>query len=125
MIGCGCETCLSPNPKNQRTRCSVALGLPEGVLLVDTPPDMRSQFLREKLGQVNAVIYTHEHADHLFGLDDLRIFADYLGHDLPVYADARVDERIRIAFHYARSTMISAGKITLCQLSATGAQRYR
>ena len=101
MIGCGCPTCLHPNPKNNRTRCSAALGLPDGVLLIDTPPDMRMQFLREKLGLVHAVIYTHEHADHLFGLDDLRIFADYLGRDLPVYCDARVNERIRTSFRYA------------------------
>jgi phosphoribosyl 1,2-cyclic phosphate phosphodiesterase len=101
LMGCGCATCTHTNVKNQRTRCSIALGLPEGVLLVDTPPDMRTQFLREKLGQVHAVIYTHEHADHLFGLDDLRIFADYLGHDLPVYCDTRVERRIRSAFDYA------------------------
>jgi phosphoribosyl 1,2-cyclic phosphate phosphodiesterase len=101
VIGCGCPTCTSSNPKNQRTRCALALGLPEGNLLVDTPPDLRSQLLREGLGLVHAVLYTHEHADHLFGLDDLRIFAHYLDRDLPIYCDRLVEERIRTTFDYA------------------------
>jgi phosphoribosyl 1,2-cyclic phosphate phosphodiesterase len=101
VIGCGCATCTSPNPKNQRMRCSVVLGLPQGNLLVDSPPDLRTQLLRERIGQIHAVLYTHEHADHLFGLDDLRIFAQYLGRDLPVYCDSRVEKRIRSVFDYA------------------------
>ena len=101
VIGCGCPVCLDPNPKNKRGRCSVVLGLPEGNLLIDTPPELRIQLLREQIGLVHSVIYTHEHADHLFGLDDLRIFANYLGHDLPVYCTATVEERIRKAYDYA------------------------
>jgi phosphoribosyl 1,2-cyclic phosphate phosphodiesterase len=101
VIGCGCATCTSPNPLNQRTRCSLILGLPEGDLLVDTAPDLRAQLLREEIGLVHAVLYTHEHADHLFGLDDLRVFAHYLGHDLPIYCDGKVEERIRKVFDYA------------------------
>ena len=73
-IGCGCDTCVSDNPKNKRTRCALVLGLPEGTLLIDTPPDLRTQLLREQIGLVHSVLYTHDHADHLFGLDDLRIF---------------------------------------------------
>jgi phosphoribosyl 1,2-cyclic phosphate phosphodiesterase len=101
LIGCGCATCLSPNPKNVRNRCSVVVGLPQGNLLIDTPPDLRNSLLRERIGLVHGVIYTHEHADHLFGLDDLRIFAIYLGHDLPVYCNERVEQRIRKSFDYA------------------------
>jgi phosphoribosyl 1,2-cyclic phosphate phosphodiesterase len=101
VIGCGCVTCRDRNPKNQRGRCSVVLGLPEGNLLIDTPPDLRMQLLREQIGLIHTVIYTHEHADHLFGLDDLRIFANYLGHDLPVYCNEIVEERIRKAYDYA------------------------
>jgi phosphoribosyl 1,2-cyclic phosphate phosphodiesterase len=101
MIGCGCVTCLSTNPKNQRGRCSVVLGLPEGNLLIDTPPDLRNGLIRERIGLVHAVLFTHEHADHLFGLDDLRIFANYLGRNLPVYCTERVERRIRQSFDYA------------------------
>jgi phosphoribosyl 1,2-cyclic phosphate phosphodiesterase len=75
--------------------------LPEGNLLIDTPPELRLQLLREDIGLVHAVAYTHGHADHLFGLDDLRIFSSYLGHDLPIYCDAPVEERIRRTFDYA------------------------
>jgi phosphoribosyl 1,2-cyclic phosphate phosphodiesterase len=101
VIGCGCPTCTSAEPKNRRTRCSLVLGLPQGNLLVDTPPDMRMQLLREGIGLIHAVLYTHEHSDHLFGLDDLRIFPHYLDHDLPVYCAAAVEERIRRVFDYA------------------------
>ncbi len=101
MIGCGCPVCTSPDPKNRRTRCSVVLGLPEGNLLVDTAPELRVQLLRERIGLIHAVLYTHDHADHLFGLDDLRIFAQYLGHDLPIYCNEQVEARIRRSFDYA------------------------
>jgi phosphoribosyl 1,2-cyclic phosphate phosphodiesterase len=101
MIGCGCPTCTSENPKDVRSRCSLALGFPEGNLLVDSPPELRNQLLREGIGLIDAVLYTHEHADHVFGLDDLRIFAHYLGHDLPVYCSEEVESRIHKAFDYA------------------------
>lgn len=100
-IGCGCAVCTSGNPKNQRTRCSIILGLPEGNLLVDTPPDLRTQLLREGIGVVHSVLYTHEHADHLFGLDDLRLFPFYLGRPVPLLCEERVEARIRHSFDYA------------------------
>lgn len=100
-IGCGCDTCESRVPKNQRTRCAVVLGLPEGNLLVDTPPELRIQLLREQIGLIHAVAYTHAHADHLFGLDDLRIFPNYLGHELPIYCEPIVEQTIRQSFAYA------------------------
>ncbi len=101
VIGCGCATCSSPNPRDRRTRCGLVLGLPEGNLLVDSPPDLRMQLLREGIGIAHAVLYTHGHADHLFGLDDLRIFALYLEDDLPVYCDQQVERQIRRVFDYA------------------------
>jgi phosphoribosyl 1,2-cyclic phosphate phosphodiesterase len=100
-IGCGCPTCTSTNPKNQRLRCALLLGLPEGNLLIDTPPDLRTQLLREQVGIVHSVLYTHDHADHVFGLDDLRLFPHYLGHPLPVYCEDFVEARIRKSFDYA------------------------
>jgi phosphoribosyl 1,2-cyclic phosphate phosphodiesterase len=79
----------------------VVVRLPEGNLLVDTPPELRLQLLRVGIGRVHAVLYTHEHADHLFGLDDLRIFPEYLGKHLPVFCTAAVEARIRRVFDYA------------------------
>jgi len=101
VIGCGCETCGSTDPRNHRTRCAVALGLPAGNLLIDTPPELRIQLTREKIGLIHAVLYTHAHADHLFGLDDVRIFPRHLGHEVPVYCQQPVEETIRCAFRYA------------------------
>ena len=88
VIGCGCaDLHAAPTRRTSGPAAAWCSGLPEGNLLIDTPPDLRTQLLREGIGMVHAVLYTHEHADHLFGLDDLRIFAQYLGHDLPIYCD--------------------------------------
>lgn len=100
-IGCGCPVCVGGHPKNQRTRCSVVLGLPEGNLLIDTPPDLRLQLLREQIGIIHAVLYTHQHADHLFGLDDLRLMQFYLGAPVPLYCEPQVEQQIRRSFDYA------------------------
>lgn len=101
VIGCGCSTCRSTDPRNQRTRCGLVLGLPEGVLLVDTPPDVRQQLLRERIGLVHAVLYTHDHVDHVYGLDDLRLMPYHLGHAVPLYCEEQVERRIRKSFDYA------------------------
>nr|WP_146403207.1 MBL fold metallo-hydrolase [Pseudobythopirellula maris] len=100
-LGCGCGVCTSDDPRNNRTRCSVVLGLPEGNLLIDTSPDLRQQLLREGIGLVHAVAYTHEHADHLFGLDDVRLMQFYLNGPLPLYCEPSVEERVRKSFDYA------------------------
>lgn len=102
-IGCGCDTCQSDHPRNKRTRSSAIFGLPEGNLLVDTSPDLYQQLIREKIGIVHSVIYTHEHSDHIMGFDDLRLFQFYLGHAVPVYCNEAVDARLRKAFEYAFS----------------------
>ena len=89
------HTCTSDNPKNRALRCSVVLGLPEGNLLIDTSPELRLQLLGQDIGLVHAVLYTHAHADHLFGLDDLRMFSHYLGCDVPIHCEKHVEEQIR------------------------------
>lgn len=101
VIGCGCPVCQSSNPMNQRTRSAIAVGLPQGNLLIDTPPELRIQLVRERIGLIHAVAYTHAHADHLFGLDDLRIFPRQLGHEIPIFCRDEVEGAIRRAFAYA------------------------
>lgn len=101
MLGCDCAVCHSENPRNNRTRCAILFELPAGNLLVDTPPDIRAQLLRERIDLVHAVLYTHEHADHLFGLDDLRLFPFRLGKPVPLYCEPVVESRIRKSYDYA------------------------
>lgn len=100
-IGCDCKVCQSGKPKNNRTRCAITIRLPEGTLLIDTPPDLRVQLLRERIRVVHAVLFTHEHADHVFGLDDLRLFPFRLGHAVPLFCTETVEACIRRAYSYA------------------------
>ena len=126
MIGCRCGTCSSPDPRNQRTRCSVVAGLPEGNLLIDTATDLRQQLLREEIGVVHAVAYTHYHADHLFGLDDLRLFQFYLGGPVPLYCEERVEQRIRKSFDYAFEPPLSdhAGSVPKLEFHRIGVEPF-
>src|SRR5437764_1407622 len=101
MVGCTCAVCQSTNPRNQRYRCSVLLGLPQGNLLIDTTPELRLQLLRAKVPVVHAILFTHYHADHLFGLDDVRPFARILGGPVPIYCNAETERKIREVFSYA------------------------
>jgi phosphoribosyl 1,2-cyclic phosphate phosphodiesterase len=101
MIGCECGVCRSPNPRNHRYRCSVLIGTPRGNVLIDTTPELRLQLVRANVKLVHAVLYTHYHADHLFGLDDLRVFPVALKAPLPIFCTDEVEEVIREAFSYA------------------------
>ena len=70
VVGCSCNTCLSSDTRNKRTRCSSLITLDSGEnILIDTGPDLRSQSLREDIKRVDAVLYTHTHADHLHGIE--------------------------------------------------------
>lgn len=112
VLGCDCPVCTSGDPRNSRTRPSVLLAFPAGNLLIDTTPEMRLQLLREKVRQVHAIAYTHHHVDHLFGLDDARLFPKYLGGPVPVYCEGETEETIRRVFSYAfeeRTRAIPAG----------------
>ena len=74
VIGCHCDVCTSRDPHNQRTRAGAAVRTAGGLFLIDTPPEMRLQLVRERIDLAEAIIYTHAHADHIMGLDDVRIF---------------------------------------------------
>lgn len=101
MVGCNCDVCTSSDPRNQRYRCAVLVKLPTGNLLIDTPPELRLQLLRARVGVVHAVLYTHYHADHVFGLDDLRPIPRHLGSAVPLYCTTEVERKIRQSFSYA------------------------
>lgn len=102
MIGCECDTCQSGNPKNHRTRCSSVVTLKNGKsILIDTGPDLRQQALREKLVKVDAVLYTHTHADHMHGIDDLRDFCRKQRVQIPLYGNPQTVNHIAEKFGYA------------------------
>jgi phosphoribosyl 1,2-cyclic phosphate phosphodiesterase len=85
MIGCRCPVCLSTDPRDKRSRSSIYLAAPQANILVDTTPDMRQQALREDLDHLDAVLFTHPHADHIMGFDDLRRFCEIQNGPLPIY----------------------------------------
>lgn len=100
MVGCGCETCTSDDPRDRRTRHGALVELEAGTLLVDTPPELRLQLLEAGVDRVDAVWYTHVHADHVHGIDDLRVFTVDRSRDLPVYVAREHAEGLRRRFSY-------------------------
>ena len=101
VVGCACETCVSTNPCNKRTRCSSLITLETGEnILIDTGPDLRNQALREAITRVDAVLYTHTHADHLHGIDDLRAFCVLQRKQIPLYAKEDAVDHITQKFGY-------------------------
>ncbi|OBU86510.1 MBL fold metallo-hydrolase [Chromobacterium subtsugae] len=100
-IGCRCATCLSDEPRNQRTRASAYVRVGELGFLIDTGPDLRQQALREGLSRLDAVLYTHPHADHLNGIDDLRAFCYLKQGPISLYGNDFTMSNIRERFGYA------------------------
>ncbi len=99
-IGCTCAVCTSKDPHDRRTRPSVLIEYGEHVILIDTTPDFREQALREGVRQLDAVLYTHAHADHILGLDDLRPLSFHRHQRIPLYASATVARVVRGMFRY-------------------------
>ncbi len=100
VIGCGCAVCTSDNPRNRRARHCLALEAEGRVLLVDTPPELRLQLLTAEIDRVDAVFVTHLHADHLHGIDDLRIFSMRGRGALPMYVAEEHAAELRSRFPY-------------------------
>jgi len=103
MIGCDCEVCRSTDKKDKRLRSSILVSSPHTTLVVDTGPDFRYQMLRQKVKQLDAVLYTHPHKDHLAGLDDIRAFNFFMKKPMDLYADSLTEEALRRDFYYAFS----------------------
>jgi phosphoribosyl 1,2-cyclic phosphate phosphodiesterase len=101
MIGCTCATCVSSDVRNKRSRCSALIRLDQGQqILIDTGPDLRQQALREGVQRVDAVLYTHTHADHLHGIDDLRAFCQIQKQQIPLYGSPQTTQHIQDKFGY-------------------------
>ena len=100
QIGCSCAVCRSTDPRDKRTRSGAILQADNATVLIDTPPELRLQLLAGGFSQIDAVVYTHEHADHINGIDDLRIFSVRRAQPLPIYGPAETLERVRASFNY-------------------------
>ena len=101
VINCECDTCQSTLAQNNRTRCSAWIQTPEASIVIDTGTDFRQQALREKIPRIDAVLYTHPHADHLNGLDDLRAFCYRQQSAIPIYGNEHTLSNIEERFSYA------------------------
>ncbi len=101
MIGCHCPVCSSPDPHDKRTRPSVVISYGHTIVLVDTSPELRLQCVANRIDRIDSVVFTHGHADHMMGLDDLRRFNAINGKALDVWADAKTQASLRGCFHYA------------------------
>ncbi len=101
MIGCDCAVCRSTDPRDVRSRPSIVVEGEDGArVLVDTTPDLRAQALRHDLRRIDAILFTHAHADHLMGLDEVRRFNVLMKTPMPVYGDAPTLREVRRAFAY-------------------------
>jgi len=121
MIGCRCGTCRSSDPRDRRSRPSVLLELGGGVrVLIDTTPDLRSQALACGLDRVDAILFTHCHADHVMGLDDVRRFNVLQKAAIPCYSDAGTLKELRRTFSYIFESKDEGGGIPRIHLYALG-----
>jgi len=101
VIMCECEVCLSKDSKDKRLRVSVSIQTQEKSIVVDIGPDFRQQMLRSGIQKIDSVLLTHEHNDHIIGMDDLRPYNFKQGIDIPVIGSAQVLQQVKEKFHYA------------------------
>lgn len=101
VLGCMCAVCASSNPKDKRLRSSVIISVDDLKIVIDTGPDFRQQMLRSNHVDCDAVLFTHEHMDHVAGLDDIRAINFQQDKDMPLYGSEGVEEALHRMFHYA------------------------
>jgi phosphoribosyl 1,2-cyclic phosphate phosphodiesterase len=129
-LGCTCAVCVSatpaephlppPDPRNRRTRPSVLVSYADRNVLIDTGPDFHAQAIRERLRRVDAVLYTHGHADHVLGMDDLRPLTFHSPTGIPLYADESTAATIERIFDYTfrtRDRYTTSARVTLNRIS--------
>jgi phosphoribosyl 1,2-cyclic phosphate phosphodiesterase len=101
VIACDCKVCISEDKKDNRLRCSVLISIGNENYCIDSGPDFRQQMLREQVKTLSGIIFTHEHKDHVAGLDDVRAFNFREQKDMDIYCAAPVEVALKREFHYA------------------------
>lgn len=120
MLGCRCAVCTSPDPRDKRLRTSATVEMDGRVILIDASPDLRAQGLLHGVDRVDAVLFTHDHADHVGGIDDLRAFNLRRPGKLVCYGDARTLDAIRRRYDYIFSSEPALGsrpRLELCEIT--------
>ena len=103
LISCKCHVCTSTDERDKRLRSAISLRIGEQYIVIDSGPDFRQQMLRDEATHLDAIVFTHEHKDHIAGLDDVRAFNFTSGKPVRVYCTEKVEEALRREFHYAFS----------------------
>ena len=99
VIACNCPVCKSTDPRDKRFRTSALINVDNQNIVIDCGPDFRFQMLKQNVEDIDAVIFTHEHRDHIAGLDDVRAFNYILNKNIPIYGSVNVMEAIRRSSH--------------------------
>ena len=105
VIGCNCNVCMSDDPKDKRLRSSVMVEVNSQTFIIDTGPDFRQQMLRENVQNIDAVLFTHHHKDHVAGMDDVRAFNHKWKKDIEVYCSRRTSKALHMEFPYVFTEM--------------------
>jgi len=105
VIACNCEVCTSPDPRDKRLRSSIMIEDDGKVIVIDSGPDFRYQMLRAKVKHLDAIVFTHEHKDHIAGMDDIRAFNYRQEAAIDIYATTRVQEALKREFAYVFAEM--------------------
>jgi len=100
VIACGCEVCTSADPRDNRLRSAIMIEAEDKTIVIDSGPDFRYQMLREKVKKLDAIVFTHEHKDHIAGMDDIRAFNYFQNAPVDIYATERVQGALKREFAY-------------------------
>lgn len=124
VIACDCEVCTSDDVRDQRLRSSILLAKNDTHVVIDSGPDFRQQMLRERVKTLDAVVFTHEHKDHVAGMDDIRAYNFSQKKDMPIYAHPRVIEALKREFSYVFSEVKYPG-IPTVEIHPIGLEKFQ
>ena len=116
-VGCTCRVCNSSDPHDQRTRPSIMLQYADRCVLIDTTPDFRQQAIREKISRIDAILYTHAHADHILGLDDVRPLSFRSENKIPLFAHEATADAMEAIFRYIFDSNYKYGGIARVEMN--------